>query len=299
LIQPYSINASTGALTVVGSGTIVSTPSSLNGYITPLVVAPNGKFAYVLNQGGPQQSVVIYSIGSDGSLTAVGSPVTFSNIGALHNSLTIAPSGNLLYIAYWDMGEVYVYAVDGSSGALTVDPGSPFALNDGTIGGPARDDPVALAVAPSGNYLYAPDGDGSVSSYSVAPSTGALTAMNYYYSAGGTGGGGPMVLNSAGTQAYMQSTGSSWVEAYSVNTTTGALEQTGITMGSLVNGQGIALDPAGTYLYALWTENPSAAGGEGEVSTYSVSSSTGALTYIGPASGTSGTWPTGIAFATE
>jgi 6-phosphogluconolactonase len=297
-IQPYSINPSTGELTAVGTGTSVDIPSASNGYITPLVVAPNGKFAYVVNEGSTQQSVVIYSVGSDGSLTAAGSPVSFNNNGWLNITLAIAPAGNYLYVAYWGLGEVYAYAVDASSGALTAVTGSPFAVNDGTIGGPAFYDPVALAVATSGNYLYAPDDDGSVSMFSVAPSTGALTAMNYYYvNQGNTGG--PMVLDSAGTQAYMQCSGNGWVAAYSVNTATGALNQTQLIEGSLVNGDGIAVDPSGAYLYALWTENPSASGGEGEVSTYSIDSSTGALTYMGPAAGTSGTWPTGIAFATE
>ncbi len=297
LIQPYAINPNTGELTAVGNGTIVNTPSSSRGFITPLVMAPNGNFAYVVNEGSSQQSVVIYSVGSDGSLTAVGNPVAFNNAGAINVSLSIAPSGNFLYVAYSGLGEVYAYAVDGGSGSLTAVPGSPFALNDGTIRGPAFQDPVALAVAPSGDYLYAPDGDGSISMYSVASGTGALTAMNYYYVNQGNDGG-PMVIDSAGTQAYMQCIGSGWITAYSVNTDTGALNQTGLTKGSFDNGTGIALDPSGTYLYALWTQNPSTVG-EGEVSTYSVDSSTGTLTYEGPASGTSGTWPTGIAFATE
>lgn len=298
LIQPYSINSSTGELTAVGSGTIVDTPSSSNGYITPLVIAPNGKFAYVINEGSGQLSVVIYSIGSDGSLTATGSPVTFSNIGTLNNSLAIAPSGDFLYVAFWDMGEVYAYAVNGNSGTLTAVSGSPFELNDGTIGGPTTDDPIALAVAPSGNYVYAPDTTGSISMYSVASGTGVLTPMDYYYVNQGNDGG-PMVFNSGGTQAYMQCTGSGWVAAYSVNTTSGALDQTQLLKGSAVNGDGIVLDPSGTYLYALWTESTSANGGDGEVSTYSVNSSNGALTYIGPVPGSSNMWPTGIAFATE
>jgi 6-phosphogluconolactonase len=299
LIQPYSISASTGMLTAVGSGTTVTSPDSLNGYITPLVVAPNGNFAYVVNQGGPEQSVVVFSIGSDGSLVAAGSPVAFGDNGALHNSLVIAPSGNFLYVAYWGLGEVYGYSVDGDSGALTAVPGSPFALNDGTIGAPAFDDPVALAVAPSGNYLYAPDTDGSVSMFSVAPGTGALTAMNYYYVDQGNDGG-PMVIDATGTHAYMQCSGSGWVAAYSVNSTTGVLSQTGLTKGSLVNGDGIALDPSSeTRLYALWAENPGASGGDGEVSTYTIDSSTGVLDYVGPVAGSSNMWPTGIAFATE
>ena len=297
-IQPYSINSSTGELTAVGNETVVNIPSSSNGYITPLVVAPNGKFAYVVNEGSAQQSVVIYSVGSDGSLTAVGSPVAFNNNGWIHISLAIAPSGNFVYLAYWGLGEVYAYAVDSNSGGLTPVSGSPFAVNDGTIGGPASQDPVALAVAASGNYLYAPDGDGSVSMFSVASATGALTAMNYYYADTGNGGG-PMVIDSAGTQAYMQCTGNGWVAAYSINAATGTLNQIGLTKGSVVNGQGIALDPAGAYLYALWTENPSASGGGGEVSIYSIDSASGALTYIGPVAGSSGTTPSSIAFATE
>ncbi len=298
-IMPYSIDQKTGILTAVGSGTIVNTPSSANGYISPLAVAPTGRFAYVLNEGGREQSVVIYSVGSDGSLSPTGSPVTFSNTGYIHNVLAIAPSGHYLYVADWAQAEVNVYAIDANSGALTAVSGSPFAINNGTIGGPAMDDPAALAVALSGDYLYAPDSDGSISMFSVAPATGVLTSMNYFYVNQGNDGG-PLVFNSAGTHAYMLCAGNGWITAYSVNTSTGALNQIGLTKGPNTNGTGIALDPSGSYLYALWSENPSAGGDEeGEVSTYSVDSSTGVLTYIGPAAGTSDTWPTGIAFATE
>jgi len=290
-IQPYSINPSTGELTAVGNGTPVDIPGPSGGFITPLVVAPNGKFAYVVNESpNPQQSVVTYSIGGDGSLTAVGSPVLFNKNGWLHISLAIAPAGNFLYIGYWGQGEVYAYAVDASSGGLTSVAGSPFALNGGTT--PISYDPVALTVAASGNYLYAP-GDSGLSIFSVASGAGALTAMNPY--SGGLDG--PMILNSVGNMAYMQTSGSGWVGTYSIDTSTGALSQTQLVNSSFLHGDGIALDPSGAYLYALWTENPS--GGEGEVSIYAVDSSTGAITYLGPASGTSGTWPTGIAFATE
>jgi 6-phosphogluconolactonase (cycloisomerase 2 family) len=294
-IQPYSINPNTGELTAVGSGTNVDIPGPSYGEISPIVISPNGKFAYVINDAGPPEAVVIYSIGSDGSLTAAGSPVSLPKGGW---SIAIAPGGDTLYVAPLDGFGVFAFAADASSGGLTPVQGSPFALNDG-----GNDAAVALAVAPSGNYLYAPDDVGAIPIFSVAPNTGVLTALNpydppSYY------GGGPMGFTLAGTVAYMQGMGN--ILAYSVNTSTGALNQTGITRNSCSNIEdftfgspqpAIALDPAGTHLYALWTECGSSS--LGEVSTYSVDSSTGALTYVGPVTGTSNTVPLAIAFAAE
>jgi len=295
-IQSYSINPNTGELTAVGSGTIVDIPGPSYGEISPLVVSPNGKFAYVINDVAPQQSVVIYSIGSDGSLTAAGSPVSLPKGGW---SIAIAPAGDFLYVAPLDGFGVFAFAVDASSGGLTPVQDSPFALNDG-----GNDAPVALAVAPSGNYLYAPDDSGAIPIFSVAPNTGVLTALNPY-DPPSYFGGGPMVFTSAGTAAYMQGFGN--ILAYSVDTSTGALNQTGVTRNSCTTAVDyttvgtpvpeIALDPTGSYLYALWVECGSA--NLGEVSTYSVDSSTGALTYVGPVTGTSNTTPLAIAFATE
>jgi 6-phosphogluconolactonase len=296
-IQPYSIDPNTGALTAVGGGTSVNIPGPSYGVISPLIVAPNGEFAYVVNQSAG--TVVIYSIGSDGSLTAAGS---LSKGGT---TIAIAPVGDFLYVATGG-GFVFAFAVDANSGGLTPVQGNPFALNDG---GNFLDAPVALAVAPSGKYLYAPDDDDVFTIFSVAPNTGVLTAVNSYPPPplNFVNGGGPVVLNTAGTVAYMQGLGD--IAAYSVDATTGAVSQTAVTGNSCQTSGAytrsyvgppvpeIALDPAGDHLYALWIR--CGITGLGEVSAYSVDASTGALTYVGPVTGTGDTTPLAIAFATE
>jgi 6-phosphogluconolactonase (cycloisomerase 2 family) len=277
-------------------------------------LAPNGKFAYVINENpiglngqyGPL-NLVIYSIGSDGSLTAVGTPMPLDEYYGCCSLIAIAPKGDFLYLA---SDYVFVYAVDANTGALTEVAGSPFVPNpDPTF--PAHDptSPMALAVAPSGNYLYAHD-----AMYSVAPGTGVLTTMNFFYHnlSNLAENGGPMVLNSTGTDAYMQGVDEGWVASFSVNTATGELTPTGNVQGqysdlSYGNNSGskspsIAVDPTGAYLYALWDTGWSSNGqftGPGEVSIYSLNSSSRLLAYIGVVAGTSGTKPYAIAFATE
>jgi 6-phosphogluconolactonase (cycloisomerase 2 family) len=271
-------------------------------------LAPNGKFAYVINENPigingqvAPLSEVIYSIGSDGSLTAFGTPMPLDeNIGP-GSLIAIAPNGDFLYIA---CDGVYVFSVDATTGALTEVAGSPFVPNaDPNFISPDPTSPWALVVAPSGNYLYAPD-----ALYSVASGTGVLTTQNFFYHdlSNLAENKGPMVLTSTGTYAYMQGVDEGWVASFSVDTGTGELNPTGYVAGQDYNlsygnlkseSPSIALDPTGAYLYALW--DTSGRIGRGEVSIYSLNSTFGPLTYFGAVTGTSGTQPFEIAFATE
>jgi 6-phosphogluconolactonase (cycloisomerase 2 family) len=62
-VSMYTISATTGALTSIGTIAAESNPSSV-------AVHPSGKFAYVTNANS--NSVSMYSIGSTGTLTLIG-----------------------------------------------------------------------------------------------------------------------------------------------------------------------------------------------------------------------------------
>jgi 6-phosphogluconolactonase (cycloisomerase 2 family) len=74
-ISVYSFNPLTGAV----NGTAVSTSSALNGLVGQMAIDASGKYLYVAVEGTPVTnagSVAVFTIGSTGTLTANGAPVS-------------------------------------------------------------------------------------------------------------------------------------------------------------------------------------------------------------------------------
>ena len=106
-------------------------------------------FAYVVNGGA--HTVSAYSINSStGALTQVsGSPFA---TGTGPQGIAADPAGKFLYVANYGAGggnTVSAYMINASSGALTQVSGSPFTIGSSGSG------PIALAVDPTGKFLYA------------------------------------------------------------------------------------------------------------------------------------------------
>ena len=119
-----------------------------------IAVDPTGKFVYVGNYVDNQTafgSISAYSIGAKGALTPVpGSPFK----GALNPaSVTVDPTGRFFYAENFFQGpsDISAYSI-GADGALTPVPGSPF-----TVGGGASFGPQAVAVDPTGKFVYVPN----------------------------------------------------------------------------------------------------------------------------------------------
>src|SRR5262249_52816083 len=133
VVNAYSVNTSTGALTAV-SGSPFSMP-----FVTPqgmagLATDPAGKFLYVSNNQDALGGISAYTInGSTGALTAIlGSPfTTLINGGPV--GLTVHLNGKFLYVAMAGDGtdhRIVVENIDPATGALSPAAGSPF--NTGT-----------------------------------------------------------------------------------------------------------------------------------------------------------------------
>jgi 6-phosphogluconolactonase len=120
LIWAFTIN-STGALSPM-PGSPFAFPS--DSYA--IAIAPNGQFAYVDAPNG----VYAYSIDpSTGALSSVGSPVALQDANG--TTLQLDPSGRFAYVnASAGAGQfgIYAYAIDATTGALTLVAGSPFAV---------------------------------------------------------------------------------------------------------------------------------------------------------------------------
>jgi 6-phosphogluconolactonase (cycloisomerase 2 family) len=194
-IAAYSISQSTGELSPIAA------PSASADYIA---VSPSG-LLYATDpgsSGGSERGQThAYSIGSNGSLTKVGS---YDTTGAYHiaatrwfafatqayfnsswiSSYAILPDGSIRHVSEADPGgngiavhpsEQFVYTSrsTGSVSRYTVDVAGGLEYVDDVDAG---DGPSAIAIEPAGQWVYVANADSStVSQYSVDQSTGALT----------------------------------------------------------------------------------------------------------------------------
>jgi YVTN family beta-propeller protein len=199
----------------------------------------------------------------------------------------VDPAGKFAYVASFGCdfdGAVSMYTINPTTGALA-SIGSPVPSNDEFTN--------SVTVDPSGKFVYvASSGDlwdidfGSVVTYTINPTTGALTSTT-----GGINGTGingtpeffnSMALDPSGKFAYAADGGafpggsfgsSSSVSMYTINSTTGALTSIGMIDAGAVPDS-VAVDPAGKFAYV-------ANFGSNDVSMYTIDATTGALASTG------------------
>ena len=87
-VDAYSINATTGSLTLIETENVGTSPSGV-------AVSPNGSFLYVSNQGSNNVSAFTIN-GTTGALTGIGVPVA---AGTSPSGITIEPDGQFLYVS--------------------------------------------------------------------------------------------------------------------------------------------------------------------------------------------------------
>jgi len=112
-VEQFSIGVD-GSLTPLNPANV---PTTANG-IEAIGLSPDGKFAYVGNfaGGNPDSPVDQYSIGNDGTLSALNpTHVTCGNAPA---QVTLEPTGSFLYIPNTNDGTVSIFKVNGN-GKLT------------------------------------------------------------------------------------------------------------------------------------------------------------------------------------
>jgi 6-phosphogluconolactonase (cycloisomerase 2 family) len=199
---------------------------------------------------------------STGALTALsGFPLT---IGANPTVVAVDPQNRFLVVGDIAFGMLHVFTIDRSTGALSEIPASPY---------PTVWEPAAIAVDPSGTHVYvASQGSNSVGGFSLS-ATGELTPIvgSPFATSGTEEFGDDVVANAAGTFVYVQDLAN--IYTYSVSASSGALTLVQTVAEPLSLG-GIALDPNGTYLYAV-------GGSTNSIQTYSINASTGLLTPAG------------------
>jgi 6-phosphogluconolactonase len=113
-VTAFDWDESAGKLTE--KQTISTLPADFKGesYCAEILVHPSGKYVYASNRG--HDSLAMYSIGSDGKLTSLG---TVSTEGKTPRNFRIHPSGAWVIAANQDSGNLVVYKFDKGTGKLS------------------------------------------------------------------------------------------------------------------------------------------------------------------------------------
>jgi 6-phosphogluconolactonase (cycloisomerase 2 family) len=149
----YSIDATTGALTSIGTLPAVGAAAPF------IAIHPSGKFVYVVD-------TVLDQISTYGLNPTTGNLASIGTIAATPGPIVIHPSGKFAYVTS-SAGGVAMYTIDGTTGALTF---------TGTTASAST--PDSITFHPSGKFAYGTNyGSNSVSMYSVDTTTGFLTLI--------------------------------------------------------------------------------------------------------------------------
>jgi 6-phosphogluconolactonase (cycloisomerase 2 family) len=158
LLSAYSIQ-SDGSLSALPK--LHSTPPKVTN--SQAAADPNGKFIFGAING---HDISGFGVGTEGDLK----PLAHSLFSVPSGPVTLAadPSGQFLYVADFNQGEVSAFAIDASNGSLKPAPGSPFVAGIG---------PNTMGIDPTNTFLYVANADSSsISGYRIN-SGGVLTPI--------------------------------------------------------------------------------------------------------------------------
>ena len=217
-VSVFSIDSSSGALSEVGL------PVPANAYPTEILFTHSGQFVYVTNPGIGM--VTGFSFANGVLSPAPGSPVS-SGTGAA--ALAVDGSDRFLYVANPSAinappyesttGNISGFNIDPNTGALTPLLGSPFTSTAGS-------GPIAIAVDPTGSFVYAmtPGSSSSIWCFMITSTSGQdgelVAATDSPFS--GAAGGLFALFDPSGNFLYIGNQSASGIEGYTYNPSTGA-----------------------------------------------------------------------------
>jgi 6-phosphogluconolactonase len=227
-ISVYSIAANTGVLTEV-----VGSPFPANEGPTQILFTHSGEFVYVVNPVlgmvtgfafcPPQRASQPQCAGATGVLSPVPDTPVFSGDGAA--ALAEDASDQFLYVVNTSAtnpppyqsttGNISAFAIDSSTGALSLVPGSPFTSTAGSS-------PAAIAVDPSGSFVYAvsPGSSDSIWCFAITPTNGVLVEVAKSPFSLASGGQFAM-FDTSGSFFYVGTESGAAIEGYTYNPSTG------------------------------------------------------------------------------
>ncbi len=253
-VRLLHINDSTGVITADASTPPVNGLSP-----TGLALHPSKKFLYTANSAA--NSISLFNIAADGTLTATGSPTP---TGSGPREIVIDPAGQFLLVTNTLSDNISVYSIDSGTGALTEVSGSPFFANIG---------PTAMLMTPSGSFVYVTNPIGYVSGFSF--SAGVLAPVPGSPFAAGAGVSA-LTVDANGKFVYTANTAANTVSGFAIQPS-GALQALQGSPYTSANGTGpsaIAVDPANTIVYVTTP------GSTFSIWAFSIDPTTGVLTTV-------------------
>jgi 6-phosphogluconolactonase (cycloisomerase 2 family) len=157
----FQINASTGALTSVNAPATYS-PTSGTWQPSDVRVSSDGTLIFAaLGTAGD----VVFTFNTTSGVATSSQGLGTGNAATGDYGLAVSKTGYLYIARSGTNGGVAVFSI-GSGGSLTSVTGSPFAAGSGTF---------SVALDSTGTYVYAANrADGTISGYTIVPSTTAL-----------------------------------------------------------------------------------------------------------------------------
>lgn len=215
---------SDGTLTAI-TNSPVATGLGASAAPASITVDPSSHYVYVANSG--EGSVSEYTIGNDGSLTAMTPATVPSGSGANSApiSIKVDPSGQYVYAANSNEDTVSQYTI-GAGGVLT--PLSPATVTAGS-------NPASVTVNPLGSYAY-------VANYSSSATRGSITE----YSIGSDGALAEIGTVTTGKNPISITVDPTGLYAYVANYGDGSVSQFTISSGVLTTNANAATVSTGS-----------------------------------------------------
>ena len=174
-ITGFQVDQSTGQLTPLPVNNVPGATGAGPGVSGQLVIDPSGRFAYatldVNGMNGISAGILAYSIDpATKTLTPLANSPFMLGSSSGSISLAMDPTGNFLYAAL--SGRIVGFSRDSTTGNLNPISGSPFATSNYANGNANY-----IVAQPSGEFLLSGDSDGSIATYCIHSTTGALSLM--------------------------------------------------------------------------------------------------------------------------
>ncbi len=243
-ITMHTINASTGQIRFNGY-LPVGGADSITGAVS--VTNSSGSFVYAVDPVASQ--IFAYSVGANGSLTTVTTPLSVPGFSPLTSLWTTAATSgttttNFVY-ALTSTG--YDAFTVGSNGALTKSANGTFAQTF-----------TQMAFDPAGQFAYLAAG-GIITQYAIDPVAGTLMNATNFNITGAPNGNttapsNPIVVSPNGKNIYIAYAVIGSASLYTASISSGVL--TGIPAATIMIGAGfpssIAADSSGAFLYVAY-----------------------------------------------
>jgi len=244
--------------TFSASGTVTLTATQASSSQAP--------FATITVQAATLQSIAVTPTGPS---IQVGQTQPFTATGTYSNALQQALTTGVT----WASSDMTVASIDSMGAALGLKAGSTFiTATQGSVGSPAKGATLTVTPAPVSNvprYLFEINGDSTISTYAVVPSTGQLRSVTYLSTAATAGLAETAALNPNGNVLYVAESvpAGQQLTTYSISVG-GVLSQSASSMDAEGTFGQLLADPLGRF---LWVADNST----GQILSYALDSTTG------------------------